>query len=93
MTYRQLFLVCYDISDPPTLRRVHRTVRAFAIGGQKSFYECWLTSAERRFLQARLLALMDEATDRVHFFQLDPRRKPLLFGVAKQSQYQPFLIV
>lgn len=90
---RTLYLVCYDISDPRSLCRVHKKVQAFAIGGQKSFYECWLTASELQTLRTDLLDLMDPQTDRVHLFQLDPRLKPHFFGSAKRQSCQPFLIV
>jgi CRISPR-associated protein Cas2 len=90
---RTLFLVCYDISAPDRLQRVRKRVMAHAVGGQKSFYECWLTPEERRSLQADLSQLADLAKDSVHFFQLDPRMRPLFFGQAKRQSVRPFLIV
>ena len=90
---RFLYLVCYDISEPKILQKVHKAVKAFAVGGQKSFYECWMTQSERECLLEYLGNLIDYTTDRVHIFQLDPRRPPSLFGAARKAQYQPFLIV
>lgn len=90
---RTLYLVCYDICEPHRLQRVHRMVQAYAIGGQKSCYECWLTPAELEALKLDLQEEMDAAEDRVHFFQLDPRMKPLFFGSAHRQSVQPFLIV
>ena len=75
------------------LQRVHRLVMAYAIGGQKSCYECWLTEAERRQLRLALLVELDTACDRVHFFQLDQRLPPWFFGAANRQCVQPFLIV
>jgi CRISPR-associated protein Cas2 len=90
---RTLFLVCYDVSDQTRLQRVHKHILAYAVGGQKSFYECWLTPAELRSLQNVLLDIIDLAEDRVHFFQLDPRMEPLFYGRAQRQSLQPFLIV
>jgi CRISPR-associated protein Cas2 len=90
---RDLFLVCYDISDPKRLQRVHKRVMAYAVGGQKSFYECWLTPAELSRLRQNLAELIDPAQDRAHFFQLDPRLEPMFHGRAKRQSLQPFLIV
>ena len=42
MNTRHLFLVGYDISENPRRRRALRDVQHHALGGQKSFYECWL---------------------------------------------------
>ncbi|MDR1828344.1 MAG: CRISPR-associated endonuclease Cas2 [Methylobacteriaceae bacterium] len=90
---RTLFLVCYDISDHGRLARVHKCVQAYAIGGQKSFYECLMTREERRGLEVRLLNIMEPTEDRIHFFQLDPRIRPWFYGQAKRQATQPFLIV
>ena len=90
---RCLYLVCYDIASPKRLRKVHRCIKSYAIGGQKSFYECWLTASEQQSLKEDLFALLNEAEDRVHFFQLDPRLEPLFFGKASRQSFHPFMIV
>jgi CRISPR/Cas system-associated endoribonuclease Cas2 len=41
---RTLYLVCYDVCEPKRLRRVHRYLMGYKVGGQKSFFECWLTA-------------------------------------------------
>jgi CRISPR-associated protein Cas2 len=90
---RTLYLVCYDVADARRLRRVHKLVMAYAIGGQKSFYECWLTVSELRELRANLTLEIDAELDRVHLFQLDSRMQPMFFGVASRAAMQPFMIV
>lgn len=79
---RSLFLVAYDIADSRRLSRVHRFLLGYKVGGQKSFYECWLTDYERAAVVSGLLELIDPVEDRVHIFQLDPRMTPRCFGVA-----------
>ncbi|HHQ4593940.1 TPA: CRISPR-associated endonuclease Cas2 [Aeromonas veronii] len=49
---RQLFVCCYDISDDKARKSVHRVVRSFACGGQKSAYECFLSPSEAALLLA-----------------------------------------
>ncbi len=90
---RILYLVCYDISDPKRLRKALKLVKGFAISGQKSFYECLLTFSERIFLETSLSQLIDESTDRIHFFQLDSRQEPRFFGKASRQSTTPFLII
>ena len=90
---RTLYLVCYDVADQARLHRVHKRVQAYAVGGQKSFYECWLTQAELRALMSNLTDAIEPAEDRVHIFQLDPRMTPFFYGRAKRQSMQPFLIV
>ncbi len=79
---RTIYLVAYDVSDPRRLGRVHRFMQGWKVGGQKSFYECWLTPAERETVLSGLKALIEPEQDRVHLFQLDPRMAPKCFGVA-----------
>lgn len=90
---RKLFLVLYDVANPKRLNRVHKLVSAYAIGGQKSFFECWLRQAEMEELVRHLEAILDLQKDRVHFFQLDPRALRLLLGTARRQSIEPFLIL
>ncbi len=90
---RTLFLICYDVSCPKRLYRVHKYLLGFKVGGQKSFFECWLTPAELREVRCALNALLDLAEDRAHIFQLDPRMKCDRLGLATQPVTDVFMIV
>ena len=90
---RTLFLVCYDVSCPKRLYRVHRYLLGFKVGGQKSFYECWLTAAELAAVRRTLEALLDPAEDRAHIFQLDARMKTEGLGRATRPVTDLFMIV
>lgn len=48
---RRLCVAAYDITDSKRRRLVHRILRDFAVGGQKSVAECLLSKAE----EARML--------------------------------------
>lgn len=88
-----LYLVCYDISCPKRLYRVHRFLLGYKVGGQKSFFECWLTPAELRDVRAGLLERMQIDEDRAHIFQLDPRQQPQQLGAAKPPHGGAFMIL
>ena len=90
---RTLFLVCYDIGSPKRLHRVHKYLLGYRVGGQKSFFECWLTPAELREVRQTLDRLLEPAQDRAHIFQLDPRMKSDGLGLAKQPVTNVFMIV
>jgi CRISPR-associated protein Cas2 len=90
---RTLFLVCYDVCETKIRRRVHKFLMAYKIGGQKSFFECWLTAAELREVRLTLGELIDPGEDRVHIFQLDPRMTRDMLGRAIQPPVDVFLIV
>lgn len=89
---RRWYLIAYDITDPQRLRKISRMARGFKVEGQKSFCECWLTTAECERLLAGLRARIDPTRDRVHAIALDPRRRPLLWGVARSPREPTFII-
>ena len=90
---RTLYLVCYDVCDPKRLRQVHKYLTGYRVGGQKSFFECWLTAADLREVRRTLAELLDPEADRAHVFQLDPRMQRDMLGLAKQPVTDVFLIV
>lgn len=83
MTSRHLFLVGYDISQNSRRRRALRDVQGHALGGQKSFYECWLSVSELQKLMAQLRQRIDNDTDRVVFVRLDARNPSIQLGKAQ----------
>ena len=91
--HRTRYLVAYDIADSKRLYKVHKQVEAYAIGGQKSFYECWLTAHEFAKFKDELTALMDNIEDRIFIYQLHQDTTPELFGKARLQSIQPFLLV
>jgi CRISPR-associated protein Cas2 len=79
---RNLYLIGYDISDNASRRRVLRSLKGNAIGGQKSLYECWLDAGEFRAAHDNLRGLITEGTDRIVLTRLDPRASVHTLGVA-----------
>ena len=92
-SHRLRYLVAYDICDPKRLRNVHKKVEGYAIGGQKSFYECWLTMAELTIFKQQLYELIEITEDKIYIFQIPKDTKPQLFGRAKLQSIQPFLVI
>lgn len=90
---RTLFLVCYDVCDNKLRRRVQKYLMAYKVGGQKSFFECWLTAADLRDVRRTLAELLDPSEDRAHLFQLDPRMRRDMLGRATEPVTDVFLIV
>ena len=90
---RTLYLIFYDISEPRRLRKIHKLINAYAIGGQKSLYECWLTPNDLLKLKQNLVEQMEPLTDRVQIVQLDTQSKPIFMGLASRQSIKPFLVV
>jgi CRISPR-associated protein Cas2 len=83
---RHLFLIGYDIRTARRRRRALKVVKAQAIGGQKSLYECWLTTGELQAALRELRSLIDPETDRVLLVRLDPRATVHTLGAAVAPQ-------
>lgn len=90
---RTLYLVCYDIASPKRLYKVHKFLLGYKVGGQKSFFECWLTSGELKDVRRGLAERLDQNDDRAHIFQLDPRQKISCFGSAQPVSSGTFMIL
>lgn len=90
---RLLILLAYDVSDPKALSKVRRSLKPFAISGQKSFYECWVTPGELKELTEDIKDLINTDTDRVHFFELHECEFTLFLGEARRQSTEPFLVI
>ncbi len=62
--------------------RLRQLVRQQATGGQKSVFECFLTSTVRHELLAQALSIIDEGEDRFALLQVEERTKSVLLGTA-----------
>ena len=82
MTERSLYLAAYDVSSPSRLRASLALVKAYATGGQKSFYEIFLTPAEKGQLLHDLALVLHATQDRFFLLRLDPRSRVYALGVA-----------
>jgi len=89
---RRVYLVAYDVACPRRLARTLAAVKPWRMAGQKSVAECFLSTAERDRLAARLAGLIQPAEDRLHILRLDPRMRPHLFGIARHFAGQPFIV-
>ena len=92
-TRRSRYLIAYDIADSHRLYKMHKHVEAFAIGGQKSFYECWLTEHEMMKFKQEVNALIDPSDDCVFIFRIPDNIEPWLFGKAELQSISPFMLV
>jgi CRISPR-associated protein Cas2 len=81
--HRKLYVAAYDVRHPARLPQALRVVRGHASGGQKSAYECWLSSAEWRALHAEMAEVLNPARDQFALIPLEPRRPLVALGVAR----------
>ena len=79
---RRLYIAAYDIANPRRLRLALQLVKAYATGGQKSAYECWLNDAEKAELLLDMALALDEMQDSFMLIGLDPRGRVRTLGIA-----------
>lgn len=93
MPKRTIYLFAYDVASPKRRYRVHRLLKGYAVGGQKSLFECWVSQGEYADIWAQLSLLIDQNEDKLHCFRLDERMQPFFAGCAKRLAFDPFLMV
>lgn len=79
---RELYLVAYDIREPKRLHKVHKILKEFSCGGQKSAFECYLTDGERKELITRAEQCMDLDEDSLLVIALIDRDAVSTLGIA-----------
>lgn len=62
---RRRYLVCYDISDPVRLRRVHKKMKGFGEALQYSVFCCELTAREKVEMDRELGEIIHHKEDRI----------------------------
>jgi CRISPR-associated protein Cas2 len=67
---RRCWLVCYDITEPKRLRRVHRLLKGYGEPWQYSVFFCVLKDMDRVRLQSNLEAEMNLKDDQVMLIDL-----------------------
>jgi CRISPR-associated protein Cas2 len=90
MTDRNLYLAAYDVTSPARLRAALDLIKGYATGGQKSAYECFLTSAEKAALLCDMAQVLEAEADRFLLVGLDPRSRVYTLGVAAAPVDPPF---
>jgi len=93
MTNRQLYLAAYDISCNRRLRKALYVLRGFASGGQKSVFECFLTSAEKAQLLEEISLVIDPVEDRFILLKLAGAKHIRTLGKAVLPQDGSFFYV
>ena len=72
---RRCYLVCYDISAPKRLRRVHKVLRGYGEPWQFSVFFSVLKDIDRVRLQNDLEKEMNQKEDQIMILDLGPDEK------------------
>lgn len=93
-------LVCYDVDTTTKagerrLRAVGRLCKNYGQRVQYSVFSCRVTRGQYEALEARLVALIDEATDCLHLYTLPGGRESCLsrYGVSRYTDFDQPLIL
>lgn len=93
MSQRQLYIAAYDVRDSKRLRNALKVVRAYASGGQKSVYECFLTPQEKSALLLEVDQVIDSSEDRFFLLKLEARGRIYMLGKAVPPQDGAFYYI
>ena len=78
-------IVAYDISDNRMRTRIHKILKDWRLGGQKSVHECRMKSRQAEELFLQLAESLDQETDRLLMAWLEPHRSVLHRGLGKSE--------
>ncbi len=95
---RRCYLVCYDISDPKRLRRVHKVMKGYGEPWQFSIFFCVLKDIDRVRLQSDLEEQMDLKKDQAMIVDMgadedSARDGTLVIGAPLPEQEQGMVVV
>jgi CRISPR-associated protein Cas2 len=79
---RQLFLVAYDVRHHRRLYRVHQILKGYACGGQRSAFECYLSTTEKQELISRIDHEIDKDKDAFLIIRLCSKNSVEILGKA-----------
>lgn len=87
---RQHYLFAYDITCPRRQACVRRLLQSYAVGMQKSLFECWLTADELTKLTVELIELLD--TSERHGSRNWASRKPYGYTPMQAKNRVPAML-
>jgi CRISPR-associated protein Cas2 len=77
-----LYLAAYDIRHPTRLRQALHVLLDYALGRQKSVFECPIVTGQVRQLLQRIEGVIDINEDRFALIRLDRRAATYTLGKA-----------
>ncbi|MCS6997549.1 MAG: CRISPR-associated endonuclease Cas2 [Casimicrobiaceae bacterium] len=83
MNERHLYLYAYDLPDDRRRARLLEMSQRFAVGGQRSAYECWWSPEEAAAVRTFTTNHINTDEDAVLIVRLDPRAAVRCLGRAE----------
>ena len=87
MQKKEFYIITYDIGDERRLKKVHKFLKDYGKGVQKSVFECWLTEKELEEVINWLENFINSEEDRVRIYKLCAfcRKNALWSGIVEFS--------
>ncbi|MDQ6961341.1 MAG: CRISPR-associated endonuclease Cas2 [Mariprofundaceae bacterium] len=82
MRHKTKYLICYDITNPKRLQKVHRTVCRYAFMVQYSVYFAEMSKAEHDALLVELASIIHKREDDIRFYPLPTKIKAMQLGLT-----------
>lgn len=93
MSNDTLYLAAYDIRSPSRLRQALHVLLDYALGRQKSVFECPLVQGDVTQLLQRVSDILDLDEDRFALIRLDRRAATYTLGKAVPLEQDGFFYV
>lgn len=87
------YIAAYDISSPRRLRGALNILLSFAVGRQKSVFECELDAGRWDELHARMEELIDPGEDRFMILPTSSVRPWDSLGIAPCHEHRDFFLL
>lgn len=87
------YIAAYDIASPNRRRRALTVLLEYAIGRQKSVFECYLNDRDWFELQARMRGIIEPETDRFMILRMSPYREPQALGIVPKYRHREFFLI
>jgi len=93
MPEQQLYIAAYDIADASRLAAALKILLDYAVGRQKSVFECQLDTTSRAQLQQRMTALLDTEQDRFLMLPASRRSHWSVLGIAPEHDHEDYFFI
>ena len=68
--FKKYVVVCYDITDNKRRVKIAKILEDYGVRAQYSVFECVIDEKHYNEMKERILAVMEEETDKVYFYNL-----------------------
>lgn len=93
MAERQLYIAAYDIADGGRLAAALKVLLDYAVGRQKSVFECQLDAAAKAQLLQRMANLLDDDEDCFFVLPTAARTRWSGLGIAPDHDHEDYFLI